>query len=219
MGFVFAVALMSGCTTQQKLDRDIALCPDYMQRHGGKGHVLGLPSVLMVPFGGPVGWQNKKDPNGGFFLTPLAVRKHRLEEIFHGFDHRCVMNRWYEWNRFRYEYCQGKPTPKPNMAIALLCILMPGIEYMPVPGHVNLYACSFSQEDAAACFVFWITGGKRDDPELMRKVGIVADYVQGKFRVENDVSLVERYKVANYYELMAMVKNGNIPPLPKRPLD
>lgn len=170
---------MAGCASQQMVDEQLALCPKYFQENTGEAYVLPFYSAAVPILGGPVGWMNKSDPNGSYTLTSLADKDVVLHEAFHSFDYRCALNRKEEWKGFVNDFSQGNP--KPDLLAYLSCITIPIVQHIPVPGHVRLYGCSTGAEDAADCFVFWVRGRKRNDPELMRKVKAAGNFASGEY--------------------------------------
>lgn len=176
---------IASCTSQQMVDEQLALCPEYFQENVGQTYVLPFYSAVVPILGGPVAWLNKSDPNGSYTLTSLASKDAVLHEAFHSFDYRCALNRNEEWKRFVNDFSQGNP-PKPNLLAYFSCMAIPPIRYIPVPGHVNLYGCATGAEDAAYCFAFGIRGRKRDDPELMRKCGVVGRFARGEYAKYNE---------------------------------
>jgi len=177
--FVCSTALIAGCVSQRVLDEQLALCPEYFQRNVGKERILPFWTVILPLTGGPVGWLNKSD--GSFCLTPLASKNVILHEAFHSFDYRCANQRPEEWKQFIRDFCNGKNIPKPDLLAYWCGITLPIIRDIPVKGHVRLYSCATGAEDAADCFVFWMQGKNRDDPELIRKYKVVKRFVEGQY--------------------------------------
>jgi len=175
--FVCSTALITGCVSQQVLDEQLALCPEHFQRNVGKERILPFWTAILPLTGGPIGWLNKSD--GSFSLTPLASKDIILHEAFHSFDYRCANQRPEEWKRFVKDF--SGLAPKPNLPVYFFSMSLPIIRDIPVKGHVRLYSCSTSAEDAADCFVFWTRGKNRNDPELARKCQVVKRFVEGQY--------------------------------------
>jgi len=180
--FVCSTALIAGCVSPEMLNEQLALCPEYFQRNVGKEHILPFWTVISPLTGGPIGWLNKSD--GSFCLTPLAGKNVILHEAFHSFDYRCANQQPEEWKRFVKDF--SGLAPKPNLPVYFFSMSLPIIRDIPVKGHVRLYGCSTGAEDAADCFVFWIQGKNRDDPELARKCQVVKRFVEGQYVLPAD---------------------------------
>jgi hypothetical protein len=176
---LIAGGLVPGCVSQKIHDEQLALCPEYFQQNVGEGHVLPFWTAILPLTGGPVGWLNKSD--GSYSVTPLAGKFTILHEAFHSFDYRCAKERPDEWKRFIKDFCNGKDVPKPDLPAYLVGMTLPGIRDIPVKGHVRLYGRATGAEDAADCFAFCIQGKSRDDPELMRKCGVVKQFAEGQY--------------------------------------
>lgn len=181
------LGLIVGCVSEQSVQKQISLCPEYFQKNIGEVKILPFWTVIIPLACGPVGWMNKSDPNISCSLTPLADKATVFHEMFHTFEWQAAKERPGEWQRFQKDFCNGnvKNYSKSRLGpiAPLMCMAFPPIGDIPIHGHVRFYGLSWGAEDTADCFAFWMIGRKRNDLELMRKCEVVGKFARGEYQI------------------------------------